>query len=249
MQHARRYFIDHFVNRHQGICAATDQLAAIRAPVNIYGGRYVPLDNTCALPVQSVPHTQCSILTPTEQAGTIWSEGQTDNHGGMSMTAPMIFLALLCPKATTFYQHYSSPAGFHLDSRPHGLPGRYARSAFHAARHSLRSTVSPCHPSLRWQASCHREQSPSHPPRPCDPEVCDTDCGPGFLNFPQTNRPFYVAARQQASIWAPRNAGYRVGMKQFLNLRAALNVPDSDGCITSSTRNHATIGANATLLT
>src|SRR6185503_16971112 len=98
VQHARLRFAVHFVNRHQGICAATGQLSAIRAPVNIDGGRYVPLDNPYALPVQDIPHPQCSILTPTEQAGTIWSESQTDYHSGMSMQRPAIFTRCYVPQ-------------------------------------------------------------------------------------------------------------------------------------------------------
>ncbi len=69
----------------QCIGAATDQLRAIRTPVDVEEGGRVALHNAHALPTGHIPHTQGAIFTATEQAATVGREGQAVYPGGMSV--------------------------------------------------------------------------------------------------------------------------------------------------------------------
>src|SRR5579864_2294812 len=82
-QRSGRHAFPNIPDSHDSIHSTTDQMRAIRTPVQAAEGNSIALHDAHALPTLDIPRTQSAVCPSTEQAATVGCESHTIDFRGM----------------------------------------------------------------------------------------------------------------------------------------------------------------------
>ncbi len=218
-------------------------MCAIWTPVNVVQGGGVALHDAYTLPIHRIPHAQGPILTATDDGATIGREGKIVHCGSMSTQHYPVVALLDIPKQGSFVNR-ATGHGSSISTPRH--PDHLVCMSRESLAHTSAGYVPQFYcviPASTCQSASVGCKGQPHYPVGVLPEGLYTGGWLCLLDLPQPNTTIKATSGEQVSIRTPGDRIDISRLLQGLQVRAAVSVPDLNGCASPAAGEHTAIGA------